>query len=82
MSTRPQNEKKYGHWEEQVGGGRRYWLEVMGRLGWRACYFKEVDAQDFRFAFGRRYTTIKANWSRSMRSSRWMRDTTKSSIEP
>jgi len=46
MSTRAQNEKKFGHWEALPDGGRRYWLEVLGRQGWRARYFKEVDANE------------------------------------
>ena len=46
MNTRTQNEKKFGHWDELPGGGRRYWLDVSGRLGWRARYLKEVDAQE------------------------------------
>ncbi len=46
MSTRAQNEKKFGHWEELPGGGRRYRLDVTGRLGWRARYFKDVDANE------------------------------------
>lgn len=46
MSTRTQNEKKFGHWEELPGGGRRYWVEVFGRQGWRARYVKEVDAAE------------------------------------
>jgi hypothetical protein len=40
MSTRAQNEKKFGQWEELAGGGRRYRLEVAGRLGWLARYLK------------------------------------------
>ncbi|MCX8089925.1 MAG: hypothetical protein N3I86_03180 [Verrucomicrobiae bacterium] len=44
MSAREQNEKKFGQWENLPGGGRRYWLDVIGRLGWRARYIKEVDA--------------------------------------
>jgi hypothetical protein len=43
MSTRAQNEKKFGHWDELANGARRYWLDVVGRLGWRARYLKEVD---------------------------------------
>ncbi len=43
---RKQNEKKFGAWEELPGGGRRYWLEVMGRSGWKARYVKEVDAEE------------------------------------
>lgn len=45
MSTRSQNERKFSHWEELSGGGRRYRLDVRGRLGWLARYLKEVDAK-------------------------------------
>jgi hypothetical protein len=46
MSSRTQNEKKFGTWEELPNGGRRYWLDIAGRLGWRARYVKQVDAQE------------------------------------
>jgi hypothetical protein len=46
MSTRAQNERKFGQWEELPGGGRRYCLDVRGRLGWTARYLKEVDASE------------------------------------
>jgi hypothetical protein len=46
MSSRSQNEKKFRSWEELPGGGRRYRLDVAGRLGWLARYFKEVDARE------------------------------------
>ena len=48
MSTRLQNETKFSGWDELPGGGRRYWLDVTGRLGWRARYLKDVDAQRLR----------------------------------
>jgi hypothetical protein len=51
MNTRAQNEKKFRHWEELPGGGRRYWLDVTGRLGWRARYLKEVNAQEITLRF-------------------------------
>jgi hypothetical protein len=51
MSTRAQNEKKFGAWDELPGGGRCYRLEVNGRLGWRARYLKEVDAADVTLRF-------------------------------
>jgi hypothetical protein len=51
MNTRPQNEKKFGHWEELPDGGRRYWRDVIGRLGWRARYLKEVDPQEVTLRF-------------------------------
>ena len=46
MSTREQNERKFGAWIGLPGGGRRYWLDVLGRMGWRARYLKEVDNQE------------------------------------
>ena len=46
MSTRAQNEKKFGSWTDLPDGGRRYWLDVAGRMGWRARYVKEVDSQE------------------------------------
>lgn len=46
MSKRSQNEKKFGRWDELPGGGRRYYLDVQGRLGWMARYLKEVDAEE------------------------------------
>ncbi len=46
MSTRAQNEKKFGNWNDVPGGGRRYWRDVVGTMGWRARYLKEVDEQE------------------------------------
>jgi hypothetical protein len=40
------NEKKFPNWEELSEGGRRYWLEIKGRHGWKARYIKEVDAME------------------------------------
>jgi len=51
MTTRAQNEKKFGAWDELSGGGRRYRLDVAGRLGWHALYFKEVDAREATLRF-------------------------------
>ena len=46
MRTRSQNERKFVHWEELPGGGRRYWFEVAGRYGWKARYWKEVGINE------------------------------------
>lgn len=46
MSTRAQNERRFTHWQALPAGGRRYWLDVSGRQGWRARYLKEVDASE------------------------------------
>jgi len=51
MSTRAQNEKKFGHWDELSNARRRYWLDVPGRLGWLARYLKEVDASETTLRF-------------------------------
>jgi hypothetical protein len=48
---RAQNERKFGTWEELPSGGRRYWLDVLGRSGWRARYVKEVDADEVTVRF-------------------------------
>jgi len=46
MGTREQNEKKFENWSDLKTGGRRYWLEVKGRDGWKAKYIKEVDSAE------------------------------------
>lgn len=51
LSTRAQNEKKFGRWNELPGGGRRYRLDVPGRLGWLARYLKEVTADETTLRF-------------------------------
>ncbi|MEK6657823.1 MAG: hypothetical protein AABY58_10330 [Nitrospirota bacterium] len=40
------NEKKFKEWDELSNGGRKYYLEVKGRHGWKARYIKEVDANE------------------------------------
>jgi hypothetical protein len=51
MSTRGQNEKKFGNWTDLPDGGRRYWLDILGRMGWRARYLKDVDDQEMTVRF-------------------------------
>jgi hypothetical protein len=46
VSTKEQNERKFPSWQDLTDGGRRYWLDVLGRSGWRARYVKEVDARE------------------------------------
>jgi len=48
---RQQNEKKFGGWETLEHSGRRYYYEVPGRLGWKARYLKEVDADEVTIRF-------------------------------
>jgi len=51
LSTRAQNERKFGGWEELPDGKRRYHLDVAGKLGWKARYLKEVDAAELTIRF-------------------------------
>lgn len=46
MTSRRQNEQKFGHWWPLIGGGRLYWLDVPGKMNWKARYLKEVDGQE------------------------------------
>ena len=46
MSTRKQNEKKFGNWVDVPGVGRQYWYEITGRQGWKARYVKIVDSHE------------------------------------
>jgi hypothetical protein len=38
------NERKFSNFEKLPDGGRKYWLEVLGKHGWKARYIKEVNA--------------------------------------
>jgi hypothetical protein len=51
VGTRGQNEKKFGQWQELPDGGRRYWMDIAGRQGWRARYVKEVDEHETTLRF-------------------------------
>lgn len=59
MNTREQNEKKFGHWIDLPDGGRRYWLEIFGKQGWKACYNKIVDIDEKTIRF---YQEIFDEW--------------------
>ena len=51
MGIREQNERKFPNWEILEAGGRKYWLDVRGRLGRKARYVKEVDANEVTMRF-------------------------------
>ncbi len=51
VSTREQNEQKFPNWDILNTGGRKYWLDVRGHLGWKARYIKEVDASEVTVRF-------------------------------
>lgn len=46
MGSRAQNERKFARWAKRPNGGRCYSLDVAGRSGWSARYFKEVDSAE------------------------------------
>ena len=51
VTRRHFHERKFGHWVDRPTGGRRYWYDVPGRLGWLARYVKEVDADETTLRF-------------------------------
>ncbi|MEQ1794330.1 MAG: hypothetical protein ABL970_09090 [Nitrospira sp.] len=51
MSTRQQNERKFKYREDLPHGGRRYWIDVASRSGWKVRYVKEVDADELTLRF-------------------------------
>jgi len=69
-STRSQNERKFGQWDELPDGGRRYCLDVPGKLGWLARYLKDVDANETTVRFWQEIYDYQDNWSRHRRNSR------------
>jgi hypothetical protein len=48
---RLKNERKYKNWEELSTGGRRYWYDIVGRLGWISRYVKVVDDNENTISF-------------------------------
>lgn len=50
-SKRRENERKFPRRAALQDGGRRYFYEIRGRLGWTAQYVKEVDANEVTLRF-------------------------------
>ena len=48
---RQKNETEYGSWIEKENGGRTYWFEISGKLGWKAKYLKEVNTEEVTIRF-------------------------------
>ena len=46
MDKRRLNEKKFCNWIKLEDGGRKYWMDVIGRYGWKAVYIKIVDDEE------------------------------------
>ncbi len=61
QNKRQINEKKFTGWEDLPNGGRRYYLEVKGRHGWKARYIKEVDANEDTIRFFQEVHDEKGN---------------------
>ncbi len=55
------NEKKFTNSENLPGGGRKYFLEIKGRHGWKARYVKEVDANEETIKFFQEVYDDKGN---------------------
>lgn len=41
-----ENEKKFTNWNNLENGGRIYWFDIRGKLGWKARYVKFVNADE------------------------------------
>jgi hypothetical protein len=70
MSTRSQNENKFGQWDQLPDGGRRYRRDVPGRQGWLARYFKDVDADETTVRFWQEIYDDRAVWPKLTRNCR------------
>jgi len=51
FGRRQLNERKFGSWDVLPDGGRRYYLDVTGKHGWKARYVKEVSADEITVRF-------------------------------
>ena len=40
------NEKKFPNRDKLPGGGKKYWLDIEGKHGWKARYVKEVNKRE------------------------------------
>ncbi len=61
QKTRRINEKKFTGWEDLPNGGRRYYLEIKGRHGWKARYVKEVNDNEETVKFYQEVYDSKGN---------------------
>ncbi|MBI3592383.1 MAG: hypothetical protein HY099_02700 [Nitrospirae bacterium] len=60
-NKRSLNERKFPYLEKLANGGRKYWLEVNGRHGWKAKYVKEVDVNEETVGFYQEIYDDKGN---------------------
>ncbi|MBN1284120.1 MAG: hypothetical protein JXB47_01840 [Anaerolineae bacterium] len=51
MATRRQNERRFEHWIDLPGGGRRYWIDRPGADFGFVRYVKIVDANESTLQF-------------------------------
>ena len=82
MSTRTQNEKKFGQWEELPGGGRRYRLDMAGRLGWQARYLKEVDSNETTLRFWQEIYDDQGSLIETHEKFQWLKAIKKRKMKP
>ena len=48
---RQANELEFEAWTDNDKGGRIYYFEINGKLGWKAKYLKEVDKDEITIRF-------------------------------
>ena len=50
-NKRQKNESEYDIWIESKNGNRIYSFEIIGKLGWKAKYLKEVNSSEITIRF-------------------------------
>jgi hypothetical protein len=50
-NQRAKNEREFDVWIQKEDGGRIYSFEVVGKLGWKAKYLKEVNKEEVTIRF-------------------------------
>ncbi len=55
------NEKKFPNRKLLSNGGRKYWIEIIGKHGFKARYIKEVDSREETVKFYQEIYDSKGN---------------------
>lgn len=68
MATRKQNEKQFESWTELENEGRIYKQVMIGKQGWFAVYYKEVDKQETTIRFWKKLEIKMVCFERFMKN--------------
>jgi hypothetical protein len=51
VNSRSQNKRRFESWSPADSGGRIYRRTILGKRGWSAIYYKEVDLEETTLRF-------------------------------